>query len=94
MSVSVRGQVSGVRNPLPVKLSETSFSCHRTEVSEVTGCFFKGPMFDSKYPRGDSEPSVAPRPGNLMPSSYLCGLVDKHLYLSGHLASPVHITFS
>jgi hypothetical protein len=42
-------------------------------VVENTGCFSKGPRFDSQHPHDGSEPSETPVPGALMLSSGLCG---------------------
>ena len=30
---------------------------------KATGCFFKGPGFDSQHPHGSSQTSVIPSPG-------------------------------
>jgi hypothetical protein len=40
-------------------------------VVKSTGCFSRGPEFDSQHLHGGSQPSVAPVPGDIMTSSDL-----------------------
>lgn len=62
------------------------------QLLKSTGCSSREPRFDSLHPHRGSQLSVTLVPGNLIPSSELCGHQAGMLYTDVHARqTPIHI---
>jgi hypothetical protein len=59
-----------------------------------TGCFYRGPRFSLQPLQGGSQPSVAPAPGDLLPSSGLEGYCTHMVHIHPYRQTLRHININ